>query len=126
MPALKLYELDNVEGEVISPFVWRIKFALQHKGISYDSVPVGFFDLRRIGHRVGEPGTLMTLPIVEYAGTFLSESWVIAEWLDEAFPDHPRLEPTPRRLRCLSVRPLTRFRRGFLLVPARPMALPQR
>ena len=30
MPALKLYELDNVEGQSTSPFVWRIKFALQH------------------------------------------------------------------------------------------------
>jgi len=40
MRALKLYELDNVEGQSISPFVWRIKFALRHKGIAYESVPV--------------------------------------------------------------------------------------
>lgn len=91
MPALKLYELDNAEGQSTSPFVWRIKFALQHKGIAYESGPVGFFGLRRIGHGVVEPGTLKTLPIVEHAGRFLSESWVIAEWLDETFPDHRRL-----------------------------------
>jgi glutathione S-transferase len=29
--------------------------------------------------------------VVEYAGKFVSENWVIAEWLDETFPDHPRL-----------------------------------
>jgi hypothetical protein len=34
MRALKLYELDNVNGQSTSPFVWRIKFALRHKGIA--------------------------------------------------------------------------------------------
>jgi glutathione S-transferase len=91
MRALKLYELDNVEGQSTSPFVWRIKFALRHKGIAYESVPVGFFGIRHIGRGLVEPGTLKTLPVVEYAGRFVSESWVIAEWLDETFPDHPRL-----------------------------------
>jgi len=91
MPALKLYELDNVEGQSTSPFVWRIKFALQHKGITYESVPMGFSGIRHIGQGLVETGAPKTLPIVEYAGVFISESWAIAEWLDEAFPDHPPL-----------------------------------
>jgi hypothetical protein len=93
-------ERDNVEGQSTSPFVWRIKFALQHKGIAYESVPTGFIGIHRIGHGLAEPGTLKTLPVVEYAGRFISESWVIAEWLDEAFPDHPatvQIPPTTAR-----------------------------
>jgi glutathione S-transferase len=74
-----------------SPFVWMIKFAPRHKGIAYESVPVGFFGIRHIGRGLVEPGTLKTLPMVEYAGRSVFESWVIAEWLDETFPDHPRL-----------------------------------
>jgi glutathione S-transferase len=63
MRALKLYELDDVEGQSTSSFVWRIKFARRHKGIAYEACP---WD--SLGWKV------------------VSESWVIAEWLDEPFP----------------------------------------
>jgi hypothetical protein len=56
MRALKLYELDNVEGQSTSRFVWRIKFALRHKGIAYESVPMGFFGIRHIGRGLVERG----------------------------------------------------------------------
>jgi glutathione S-transferase len=41
MPGSKLYELDNVEGQSTTPFVWRIKFALHGKGIAYERAPTG-------------------------------------------------------------------------------------
>jgi glutathione S-transferase len=90
MPRLKLYEFVNAKGDSTSPFVWRTKFALQAKGIPYDSVPDSFLDIPRIGGGSGEPGT-QTVPIVEYQGELLHESWTIAEWLDRAFPDLPSL-----------------------------------
>ncbi|SEE75806.1 glutathione S-transferase [Rhizobiales bacterium GAS191] len=98
MPPLKLYELDNIEGESTSPFVWRIKFALQKKGIAYDNAPTGFFGIPRIGRgRIGSD-MVKTVPVVEHDGRFVSESWAIAEWLDEAFPDLPRLFSSPAEL----------------------------
>jgi glutathione S-transferase len=35
---------STIEGQSTSPFVWRIKFALQGKGIAYESAPTGFFN----------------------------------------------------------------------------------
>jgi hypothetical protein len=35
MPKLRLYELVNADGASTSPFVWRVKFALQFKGLDY-------------------------------------------------------------------------------------------
>ncbi|MGB3809517.1 MAG: glutathione S-transferase family protein, partial [Parvibaculum sp.] len=30
---IRLYELVTADGRAISPFVWRIKYALAHKGL---------------------------------------------------------------------------------------------
>jgi len=83
---IKLYELSNVEGEVVSPFVWRSRFALAHKGLIFDSVPISYFDIPKVG-----PGTLKTSPILEDGGLFISDSWAIAEWLDATYPERPAL-----------------------------------
>ena len=45
MSVLRLYELANVKGECISPFVWRVKFALQLKELDYARTPVSFFGI---------------------------------------------------------------------------------
>ncbi|HEY0802391.1 MAG TPA: glutathione S-transferase N-terminal domain-containing protein, partial [Steroidobacteraceae bacterium] len=39
-----------------------------------------------------------TVPILEHGDTVLAESWDIAEYLDRAFPDHPRLFSSPAEL----------------------------
>jgi glutathione S-transferase len=90
MSAFRLYELDNADGNCTSPFVWRIRFALQHKGLEYESVRVGFLDIPRIG-----PGTLKTVPVIEHDGGFFNESWKIAEWLDVGFPETISLFGSP-------------------------------
>lgn len=88
-----LYELANADGNCPSPFVWRIKFALQSKNISYERIPTGYRDIARIG-----PGTLKTVPVLEHAGQFMSESWTIAEWIDGAYPSQPMLFSSPAEL----------------------------
>ena len=44
---VRLYELVLEDGRSASPFVWRIRYALAHKGIPYESVYLGFTDIAK-------------------------------------------------------------------------------
>jgi glutathione S-transferase len=79
-----LYELVLEDGRSASPYVWRIRYALAHKGIPFESRPVGFTEIRQLCG-----GRFKTVPILEHGTTVLNESWQIAEYLDRAFPERP-------------------------------------
>jgi glutathione S-transferase len=96
--SVALYELANAQGHCTSPFVWRIKLALQMKGVPYRGIPVGFLEIPNVGVASYGVGAFKTVPIVEYQGHYLNESWVIAEWLDSTFSDVPRLFSSPAEL----------------------------
>jgi glutathione S-transferase len=81
---IKLYELALQDGRSASPFVWRIRYALAHKGIPYETVYVGFTEIPGLFG-----GKFKTVPILEHGNTVLNESWDIAEYLDRQFPDKP-------------------------------------
>jgi glutathione S-transferase len=82
----KLYELVLENGRSASPFVWRIRYALAHKGIAFESVPLGFTD---IAQAFG--GRFKTVPVIKHGDTMLGESWDIAEYLDREFLGEPAL-----------------------------------
>jgi glutathione S-transferase len=82
----RLHELVIESGLSVSPYVWRIRYALAHKGITFDSLPVSFTGIARL-----HGGTYKTVPILEYGDTILADSWQIAEHLDAAFPASPAL-----------------------------------
>ena len=74
-----LYELENVE----SPFVWRTKYALAHKGMAYDTQPTAFTDIAAIGD-----GSHQTVPMfADENGTEICDSSTIARYLDATYPD---------------------------------------
>ena len=81
---MKLYDLVIDNGCSISPYVWRIKYALAHKGVSYDAVPVGFVDIPGI---LG--GGFKTVPVLEADDRVIGDSWAIADFLDQAYPERP-------------------------------------
>ena len=87
---IKLYELALEDGRSASPFVWRIRFALAHKGIPYETVYVGFTEIPKIFG-----GKFKTVPILVHGDTVLNESWDIVEYLDKTYPDKPLLFNTP-------------------------------
>jgi glutathione S-transferase len=87
---VRLYELALQDGRSASPFVWRIRYALAHKDIAYETVYLGFTEIPTIFG-----GKFKTVPILEHGETVLNESWDIAEYLDRAFPDKPLLFNTP-------------------------------
>ena len=90
---LYLYELALDNGRSASPFVWRIRFALAHKGLPFETKYLGFIEIPGI-----HGGKFKTVPILEHGEMVLAESWDIAEYLDRAFPNQPLLFNTPAEL----------------------------
>jgi glutathione S-transferase len=81
---IRLYELVLGNGRSASPFVWRIRFALAHKGLPFESEFLGFRDIP-----ARFTGRFKTVPVIECGDVMMAESWDIAEYLDRAYPEHP-------------------------------------
>lgn len=88
---IRLYDLVNANGRPTSPFVWRIKYALAHKGLAFDAAPVGFIDIPKLCG-----GQFKTVPIIEDDDTTVCDSWKIVDYLDATYPDAPALFASPQ------------------------------
>ena len=85
---IRLFDLQFASGCTTSPYVWRTKYALKHKGFDIDLVDGGFTDiLERTGGRSDR------LPVIVDGDQWVLDSFLIAEYLDEAYPDRPLLFP---------------------------------
>ena len=80
------YELAGDDGRRFSPHCWRTRMALAHKKLPYQTVAVGFTDIPSIGD-----GTHKTVPVIEDRGRFFGDSWTIANYLEEVYPEQPSL-----------------------------------
>ncbi len=83
---ITLYDLVLDSGCTISPFVWRTKYALKHKGFDIDLVPNGFTGIKEL-----TGGRSERLPVIVDDGEWVLDSGKIAEYLDEKYPDRPML-----------------------------------
>ena len=83
---ITLYDLVLESGCTISPFVWRTKYALKHKGFDIDLVPGGFTGIKELTNGFSD-----RLPVIVDDGRWIRDSWEIAEYLDETYPDRPML-----------------------------------
>jgi glutathione S-transferase len=81
-----LHDLVNARGTHFSPNSWRVRLALAHKGIDFEVRDVLFGTLKDIS-----PEQKLTIPTIEHHGRFVTDSWYIVKYLDEAFPGTPRL-----------------------------------
>jgi|RhiMethySRZTD1v2_1073278.scaffolds.fasta_scaffold600014_1 glutathione S-transferase len=84
---LTFYERVGFEGRRPSPFSWRIRYALAHKGIDFEVHPVRFVDVDIIRRLSGQHLT----PIIDDNGKVTHETWDIATYLEDRFPDRPSL-----------------------------------
>jgi glutathione S-transferase len=64
-----------------SPYCWRTRFALAHKGLPVETVPWRFTDRDDIAFS-GQA----KVPVIQDGGTAVSDSWAIAEYLEEQVP----------------------------------------
>lgn len=81
-----LYELAGKDGLRFSPYSWRILFALKHKGLDTDRVAMKFTDRACIAASGQD-----RVPVLDDGGTMVSDSWRIATYLEEQYPDRPSL-----------------------------------
>jgi len=89
---MKLYELvgrDPSQG--FSPFVWRTKMCLAHKGFDFETVPLVFSDF---AEKLAFSGS-KTVPVLVDGDNIISDSWDIACYLEETYPDRPSLFGSP-------------------------------
>lgn len=83
---ITLWELHGREGRRYSLFSWRTRLALAHKGLAFDTRPVCMSDKEAIAFSGGK-----TVPVIKDGGTVVRDSWKIAEYLEERYPQAPSL-----------------------------------
>lgn len=87
MSTRTLYDLAGADPDCrFSPFCWRIRMALAHKGLEVETLPWRFTEKDRIAFA----GTDKVPVLVDGART-VTESWDIAGYLEEAYPHGPSL-----------------------------------
>lgn len=85
--AIKLYDLAGAEDDRrFSPYCWRIKMALMHKGLPFETVPWRFTEKDAIAF-----ASSSTVPVLVDGGHTVSDSWKIAAYLEQAYPSRPAL-----------------------------------
>jgi glutathione S-transferase len=84
---LTMYERIGHEGRRPSPFSWRIRYAFAHKGIEPEFRHVRFADVETIRSLSGQH----FVPVVTDGNRVIHDSWNIACYLEDNFPDRPSL-----------------------------------
>ena len=81
-----MYDLAAAEDRRPSPFCWRTRMALAHKGLDCETRPTMFREIPEIlggGHK--------TVPVIVDGDRTIADSWAIAEYLEDTYPDAPSL-----------------------------------
>lgn len=84
---LKLYDLAGAEADRrFSPYCWRIKLALAHKGLAVETIPWRFTEKDAIAF--SKQGRV---PVLVDGERWINDSWAIADYLETNYPDRPSL-----------------------------------
>ena len=82
---MKLY------GYFRSSTSYRLRLALQLKGLEYENCPVNLLEAEQKGEAFAGRNPFATVPMLAVDGKDRVQSMAIIEWLDEAYPDKPLL-----------------------------------
>lgn len=88
--SIVLYDLAFPADRRPSPFCWRARMALAHKGLDHRIERIGFGDVPNIcggGHK--------TVPVIDDGGKITGDSARIADYLEATYPDRPSLYGGP-------------------------------
>jgi glutathione S-transferase len=84
---ITLYDLAGADPDLrFSPYCWRTRFALAHKGLAAESVPWRFTETETPAFS-GQG----RVPVIVDGSTTVADSWAIAEYLEQAYADRPSL-----------------------------------
>jgi glutathione S-transferase len=107
-----MYDLAGADPAVrFSPYCWRIRMALAHKGLAVETIPWRFSDKSAISFS-GQGA----VPVIRDGETVLHDSWAIADYLDAHYADLPKLMDGPQG------RALANFARHFSQTVFSPIA----
>ena len=82
-----LYDLVGEDASrPFSPHCWKTTVSLAHKGLDYRRMPTPFTSVPAV-----EGGVSKTVPIIRDGDKVVADSFAIALYLDEAYPDRPTL-----------------------------------
>jgi len=82
-----LYDLvGRDESRPFSPHCWKARMALAHKELQVRTAPTRFVDVPHV-----ENGISRTIPVIRDGEKVVSDSFAIALYLDETYPDRPTL-----------------------------------
>lgn len=84
---IQLYELVGADTKrPFSPHCWKAAMALRHKGLTFESVPTSFTKVPLVEGGVGK-----TVPVLRDGDRVVVDSFQIALYLEENYPDRPTL-----------------------------------
>ncbi len=84
--ALKLFELLGDDDRRFSPFCWRARMALAHKGLKAEYVACRFTDKSLFAFSGQD-----RVPVLQDGEVAVADSWDIACYLEDSYPDRPSL-----------------------------------
>jgi glutathione S-transferase len=85
--AIKMYDLAGADANRrFSPFCWRTRMALAHKGLEAETIPWRYADKPKIAFANWD-----RVPVIVDDGKPVADSWAIAGYLEEAYPERPSL-----------------------------------
>jgi len=84
---ITLYELTGTDtSRPFSPHCWKTVMSLAHKELAYQTSAVPFTGVPEVEDRIGK-----TVPVIRDGERVVRDSFDIAVYLDEAYPDRPSL-----------------------------------
>ena len=84
---ITLYDLAGAEeNRRFSPYCWRTKMALAHKGLAFETIPWRFTDKAVIAPYGSE-----RVPVIIDNGRPVNDSWTIANYLEDTYSARPSL-----------------------------------
>jgi glutathione S-transferase len=108
---ITMYDLAGADpARRFSPYCWRTRLALAHKRLDVDAVPWRFTEKEKIAFT-----GLGLVPVIVDDGAVVHDSWQIALYLEDTYPDRPTLFGAKNAM------PLLRFIQGWtdwILQPA--------
>jgi glutathione S-transferase len=85
--AIVMYDLAGADPALrFSPYCWRTRMALAHKGLAVETLSWRFTEKEALAFS-GQG----RVPVIRDGGTVVSDSWSIAEYLEDTYPDRPSL-----------------------------------
>jgi glutathione S-transferase len=82
---IKMYDLAGARDDHrFSPHCWRVRMALAHKGLRHEAVPWRFTEKEAIAFS-GQG----KVPVLVDDDTVVCDSWAIANYLEDTYPERP-------------------------------------